>query len=459
MPSNTQPLLASFSTKPLLISADAADFFKASIEFVVGHEHAEAMTDAMAASVGTDDEDDDFWAEDDGMASLRPYTVVNGILQVPVQGTLLNRFPFQLGRWATGYDYIERAVARGMADPNVRGIALVIDSPGGEVAGCFELVDKLYDWRSEKPIQAFAADHAYSAAYAIASVGKQITVTRSGGTGSVGVVTAHFNFEKALDRMGVEVTFIHAGKHKVDGNSFQKLPDAVKDRIQARVDKIYGAFTATVARNRNMEEDVVRGTEALTYDADDSIDIGFADRIGALKDEMIAFTDEVAEAEDEQMTTQTNKTGASAAEDTVTKAEHDKAVETARTEGRAEGATAERERMTTILGSDEGKARPKAAMSAALKTDMTADQAKAFLADLPEEKAEAPKAEEAPQGTQTPQTPKAGATPFDAAMSNGNPNVGASAGEGDDDEDDATSASTSILADYRALSGTSKKKA
>ena len=411
-----QPFLASFSQRPLLISADSADFFKASIEFVVGHEHAESLT---AGSTSAHSGDDDFWAEDDWRSSLRPYTVVNGVLQVPVQGTLLNRFPYQLGRWATGYDYIERAVMRGMSDPMVDAIALVIDSPGGEVAGCFELVDKLFEMRDEKPIRSFAADHAYSAAYALASVGDEIIVTRSGGTGSVGVVTAHFNFEKALDKMGVEVTFIHAGKHKVDGNSYQKLPDAVKQRIQARVDKIYGVFTSTVARNRDMDEDDIRGTEALTYDAEDSIEIGFADRIGALEDEMIAFTEEVAEAEDEQMTTKNQPTVAEATTDTIAKATYDADVAKATADGKADGAKAEKDRMTAILGSDEGKKRPKAALSAALKTDMTVEQATAFLADLPEEKAEAAPA---PKGKEA---PKAGATPFEAAMSGDNPSVGA----------------------------------
>lgn len=412
-----QPFLASFSQRPLLISADSADFFKASIEFVVGHEHAEDLT---AGSTSAYSGDDDFWAEDDWRSSLRPYTVVNGVLQVPVQGALLNRFPYQLGRWATGYDYIERAVMRGMADPMVDAIALVIDSPGGEVAGCFELVDKLFEMRDEKPIRSFAADHAYSAAYALASVGDEIIVTRSGGTGSVGVVTAHFNFEKALDQMGVEVTFIHAGKHKVDGNSYQKLPDAVKQRIQARVDKIYGVFTSTVARNRDMDEDDIRGTEALTYDAEDSIEIGFADRIGALEDEMIAFTEEVAEAEDEQMTTKTQTTVAEAT-DTVAKATYDADVANAAATGKSEGAKAEKDRMNAILASDEGKKRPKAALSAALKTDMSVEQATAFLADLPEEKAEAASA---PKGQEA---PKAGATPFEAAMNGSdNPGVGAS---------------------------------
>lgn len=441
--------MATFSARPLLIAADAAEIFEASIEFATNHEHADEMF-GTADNMGPVGMEDDFWSEDGWASFLRPYTVVNGVLQVPVQGTLLNRFPYQLGRWATGYDYIERAVARGMEDPEVSAIALVIDSPGGEVAGCFELVDKLYEWRDQKTIRTFAADHAYSAAYAIASVGDQITVTRSGGTGSVGVVTAHVDMSKALDKMGVKVTFIHAGKHKVDGNPYEPLPEAVKDRIQARVDKIYGVFTSTVARNRDMDEDAIRGTDALTYDAEDSIEIGFADRIGALEDEMIAFMDEVAETEDELMTTKPQKTpAASATDNMIEQAAHEQAVEAAKAEGMTEGATAERARISAILGSDEGKARPKAAMSTAMKTEMSVDEAKAFLGDLPEEKAETATSTPAQKGPE-------GQTPFDNAMgSSDNPGVGAG---GDDDDDDETMSADAIVADFRAATGAKPKK-
>lgn len=456
MPSNTQPFLASFDARPLLVSQDGASAFKAHVEYLMAHEYAEEMMGDTSLSMRMGD--DEFWAEDGWQAHYRPYVVVNGVLQIPIQGTLLNRFPYQLGRWATGYDYIERAVMRGMEDPEVLAIAFVIDSGGGEVAGCFELVDKLYDMRGQKVIRCFAADHAYSAAYALASVGDSISVTRSGGTGSVGVVTAHFNYEKAMDRMGVEVTFIHAGKHKVDGNSYQKLPKEVKARIQARVDKTYGVFTSTVARNRNMDEDAIRGTEALTYDADDSLEVGFADRIGSLEDEMIAFTDEVAEAEDFQMTTKTPKTTtvAEATEGTIDQATHDAAVANAMTEGHAAGVSAEQDRMNTILGSDEAKTRPAAAL-AAVQSGLDADKAIAMLGKLG---AEAPAAATPAQAAAPAPAAATAKTPFEAHMNaSDQPAVGATAPTTDGDEGHQPDLAGSIVADFRAHTGAKKKTA
>lgn len=453
------PLLESITQSPLLISAGSEGLFQASIQHVLESEHAEKM---LNTAVQASTPDDDFWDDegDSWLRHVRPYNVHEGVLQIPVMGVLLNRFPYQFGRWATGYTYIEKALERGMADGNVKAIAFVLDSPGGEVAGCFELVDKIFEARGEKPFRAFAADHAYSAAYAIASASDSIVVTRSGGVGSIGVVTAHVEYSKMLEDVGIKVTFIFAGDHKVDGNAYEKLPESVKSRIQERINRIYGEFTGTVARNRSMEDEAVRDTKALTYDANEAIEIGLADRTGALDEEMVIFSEELAEAKDEQMATGNEKKPDGT---TVDQATHDAAVATARTEG----ASGEKTRIKAILASDEGKARPKAAMSCAMNTDMSLDAAKAFLADLPEEKAEAPapaKEEGEGEGGKPAakvegKKPKAsGKTPFDAAMDGGdNPEVG-DGGDDDEDLEDDDKASASILSDYAGATGVRKKK-
>jgi signal peptide peptidase SppA len=443
---NTPPLLQQIAQSPLLIDCNAESLFRASIEHIVRHEHAATF---LSSAVNMAAEDEDFWPRsDDWRTQYRPYVVKNGILQIPVMGVLLNRFPWQLGRWATGYSYIEKAWQRGMADANVKGIAYIHDSPGGEVAGNFELADKLFASRRQKPQRSFAADHSYSASYSLSSAPGSIAITRSGGVGSIGVVTAHVEYSKALDEMGVKVTFIFAGKHKVDGNPYEKLPDGVKSRIQERIDRIYGVFTSSVARNRAMDESKIRATEALTYDAEDAIKAGLADRVGSLEEEMVVFSEDVTIG-DEQMANDNTDKG-------IPQATHDKAVADATLAGEKKGEAAAKARIIAILGSDEAKTRQKAAMSAALKTDMTVEQAKAFLADLPEEKAEAPKGEETAEDKS--KKPTAKRNHFEEAMGKNNPEVGAGddGGEGDDKDADM---SNSILKDYAGASGIKRKVA
>jgi signal peptide peptidase SppA len=460
---NRSPLLDSVALQPMLIREDGAALFQSSIAHVEKDERCSAEINHPSAAAVSDEE---FWGsgeDDDWRTYYRPYTVIEGVLQIPVMGTLLAKFSYSFGRWATGYKYIEMALKRGLDDYNVKGIALVIDSPGGMVTDCFELCEKILAARDVKPIRAFAADSAYSAAYAIACCASTVIVTRSGGVGSIGVVTVHISYADAIAKAGMEVTFIFAGDHKVDGNPYEKLKPAVKARIAARINKIYVVFTSHVATARGMDVEDVVATQALTYDAQDGIDVGLADRLGALEEEMVTFTSEVNEDGDAYMA-QPNVTGQKpGTEDTgIDQATYDKGVADAKAAGYAEGltagATAQLDRINAIMGSDEAKTRPVAAKQVAMASNMTLDQAKGFLAGMPEEKPVVATAEQKP----APVAGKIeGRNHFAEAMNNGQqPNVGS--GE-DETQEDSAEAKTdksvnSILASYGNEAGISKKK-
>lgn len=360
---------------------------------------------------------DNFWfAPDDWRSNYRPYNVKDGILTIPVKGVLLHDFPWSFGSLATGYEYIWEAFKRGMEDGSVRGIAFHCHSPGGDVAGNFDMVDKMFAMRGRKPIRAFAHEGAYSAAYSIASVADKIVVSRTGGVGSIGVVTSHWDVSKAYEEFGVKITFIHFGKHKVDGNPYEALSPEVKERIQTRIDALGEVFVSTVARNRGMDASAVKATEALTYSAEEAIEIGLADEVGPLDDAVAAFAaDLTATSEgDEQMAD-------------YTKAQFEEGVAAAtaagKTEGKAEGmkegATAERTRIAAILDSAEAKDRPAAARMLAFDTDKDPAAVAASLAKLPVEAA-APQAD-GEKGTNDQK--------FDAEMKKDQPDVGGESGD------------------------------
>lgn len=419
----TNPIIAKFASVPSFVAPVMKDRFESCVNMLAVHPDSEKLLNHDVRM----DADDGFWPSPDSwMARYRPYIVSNGILQIPVKGVLLNEFPFALGSWATGYEYIWRAYQRGMDDPDVRGIALVIDSPGGLVAGNFELVDKMYARRDEKPVWSFAHESAYSAAYSIASVGVKIVVSRTGGVGSIGVVTMHIDASGAYEKMGLKLTYIFAGKHKVDGNSAEALPDDVKERIQARIDELYGVFVSTVARNRpQLSEEDVRATEALCFTATQAVSAKLADEIGPLDDTLSAFAGDLDDQSDQtgkdDMADNANSAVDQAALDTA-RAE---GVEAGKKEGMTLGATAERERIGAILGSDEAKGRESQALFFATKTGMTVEEATGALAAAP--KAEAPKTGKGKQSET-----------FEQAMGRtGNPELHAE-NEGDDDEQAAT---------------------
>lgn len=210
------------------------------------------------------------------------YDLVGGVAVIPVHGTLVQKTG-TLRPWSgmTGYDGIRQAFLTALYDPKVEAIVLDVDSPGGEVAGCFDLVDTLYAARGDKPIWSILNESAYSAAYAIASAADRIYVPRTGGTGSIGVITMHVDFSKALTEAGIQVTFIAYGDCKADGHPEIPLSDSALKRFQADIDAMGELFVETVARNRNIAASRVRDTQAATYLGKAGVEIGLADAVAA----------------------------------------------------------------------------------------------------------------------------------------------------------------------------------
>ena len=372
-------LLASFNNEPALVNSGMQTQFEACLaEGQTALNRIEASNDNVVMA-------DDFWpAPDSWLAAYRPYIVKAGILMIPVKGVLLFGVGYAIGSWVTGYVYITKALERGLADPEVKGIAFVIESPGGHVAGNFDLVDRIFVARNAKPIRAYAAENAYSAAYSIASACSKITVARTGGVGSIGVVTTHVDMSKLLDDYGYKITFIHYGKHKVDGNSFETLPKEVRERIQARVNGLGELFVSTVARNRALDVQAVRDTEALTFTAEEATSNGLADAIGSLDDAIAVFAADMSNQEEDDMTNKDTTAVVGAAKTKAYNDAYAEAYTESYAEGFALGVKQERERYKAIIDSPEGKNRPAAAQAAGA-TNMTAKEAITFLANLPAE--------------------------------------------------------------------------
>ena len=205
------------------------------------------------------------------------YDTVFGIAQIQVEGTLVQKnYTLRPSSGMTGYDGIRQNFVMAINDPAVRAIMLNIDSPGGEVAGCFDLADMIYAARGRKPIWAVLSESAFSAAYALASACDRITVPRTGGTGSIGVVWMHCDYSQALDDVGIKVTFIQRGSRKVDGAPEIPLSAEARERIQAEIDSIGEIFEATVARNRGLSIASVRGMNANTFLGAEGVALGLA---------------------------------------------------------------------------------------------------------------------------------------------------------------------------------------
>src|SRR5258708_6621483 len=182
------------------------------------------------------------------------------IVVIPIYGVITQRgnlFDAIFGGGSVSTVGISRALREAVADETVKSIVLDIDSPGGSVYGVGELADAIFGARAKKPIVAIANSLAASAAYWIGAAAGELYVTPGGEVGSIGVWSAHEDYSKYLDDLGIKITLIAAGKYKTEGNPYGPLDNEARTFIQTRVNHYYGTVTTPIAKVSRLPLDQV----------------------------------------------------------------------------------------------------------------------------------------------------------------------------------------------------------
>ncbi len=213
-------------------------------------------------------------------------TMVGDIAVIPIAGPI-----FYKPSWYACYfggailTTIRAQFRTAVNDPNVKGIVFPFDSPGGIVDMVPEFAKELFAARGKKPLMAVADTLIASAAYWLASQCDQIYVTESSRVGSIGVYCEHEEISAMLEKVGIKVTLIAYGDHKVDGNPYEPLSDDARAKIQADVNRTGDKFTTAVARGRGVSKKIVLSTfgQGQVFDGETAITLGMADKIGTFE--------------------------------------------------------------------------------------------------------------------------------------------------------------------------------
>lgn len=217
------------------------------------------------------------------LAVSRPEPVSNGSdAIIPIHGVLTQRG----WGWTESYDRLADEIEAAANNASVSRIILDVDSPGGEVMGIDTAANAINVAKKEKEVIAVANCEAASAAYWLASQASKFYCSPSGHVGSIGVLIAHYDVSKMMEDEGVKVSFIHAGKYKVEGNSYEPLGDDAREYLQSRVDHYYGRFVDSVAVGRKVNSAQVVDTfgEGRMIVAENAKARGMIDDVMSLRD-------------------------------------------------------------------------------------------------------------------------------------------------------------------------------
>ena len=213
----------------------------------------------------------------------KAYTMEGNIAVIHVEGTLVQKAGYLDAMCGfCGYNMLIRQLNDAYRDPDVFGIWLDIDSPGGAVSGLFSFVEELAQMTQAeggKPIYAWVNQQACSAAYAIASVCDKIYGPEDAMVGSVGCVVVHTSVNRAMDENGVDVTVIRSGERKMRGNPYEALDEETAAKLQASVDDVRKRFANLVSIGRNMPVADVLATEADWFGGKEAVDLGLMDAV------------------------------------------------------------------------------------------------------------------------------------------------------------------------------------
>ena len=224
-------------------------------------------------------------------SSIEPVPTMPGIAIIPIHGTLVRRaVGLDAASGLTSYARIAADIDAALASPDVAGILLDIDSPGGEAGGVFELSAHIRAANAVKPVWAHAGDSAFSAGYAIACAARRVTLAQTGGVGSIGVIALHIDQSVRNAQNGLSVTALYAGAHKNDATPHAPLTPQATDALQSEIDRLYALFVDHVARMRGLDADAVRATEAALYFGSDAVTAGLADAVAPFNAVLAEFS-------------------------------------------------------------------------------------------------------------------------------------------------------------------------
>lgn len=211
------------------------------------------------------------------------YPVVDGIAVISLDGPLMKAWSKYGGTsttWARG------AIRNADIDPQIKGIMLHIDSPGGTGAGTAELGDTIR--QTAKPIHAHIDDLGASAAYWAASQANHISINRTGLSGSIGTYVSISDTSGKAEMEGVKVHVIATGGYKGAGTEGAEVTEEHLAYWQEIVNSHFAHFENAVRGGRRMlKAQFNKVSDGRVFDAEASKAMGLVDHIESFETAMM----------------------------------------------------------------------------------------------------------------------------------------------------------------------------
>jgi len=177
---------------------------------------------------------------------------------------------------------------RAAEDPDVAGVLLRINTPGGSVSASDTLHHEIERWKTEtkRPVVAFLNGLATSGGYYVAMASDRVVSHPSAVTGSIGVIMPGFSIEGLMERYGVVDQTLTSGPYKDAGSMLRDMTPPERAQLSSVIGDLFARFEDVVAKGRpNLSREKVTAlSDGRVYSAQQALDSGLVDQLGYLED-------------------------------------------------------------------------------------------------------------------------------------------------------------------------------
>ena len=179
---------------------------------------------------------------------------------------------------------VEPQLKKAFSIRRAKAVALIINSPGGSPVQSALIGQRVRDLarKADVPVLAFCEDVAASGGYWLAASADEIYANAASIIGSIGVVSAGFGFDRAIEKLGVDRRVYTAGERKMILDPFR--PEAEEDvaRLKSLQAEIHQQFIDHIVERRGgklkgAHDDLFSGA---FWSGATALDLGLIDGLG-----------------------------------------------------------------------------------------------------------------------------------------------------------------------------------
>lgn len=205
------------------------------------------------------------------------------IAVIPLSGPITAEGAYLFFGAAITPELVKEQLGRAEEDKGVKAIVLRIESPGGVVAACQEILQEIEKVKQTKPIVVSMGSQAASGGYYISAKANKIVALPGTLTGSIGVISQIPNVKGLFDKLGIEMQTFKGGKYKDMYAGMRELTPEEKEIMQRMTDEYYEQFVEVVAEGRGLSKEKVRNlATGQLYTGAEAKELGLVDELGGL---------------------------------------------------------------------------------------------------------------------------------------------------------------------------------